>query len=379
MKYYIIAGERSGDLHGANFIKALKEQDVDAEFRCWGGDYMQEASGTNLVKHYRDLAFMGFKEVAMNLLAIFKNIDYCKKDIIDYQPDVVVLIDYAGFNMKIAKFAKKHGIKVFYYIAPKVWAWNQSRAYKIKACVDKMFVILPFEKEFFKRFGYEVDYVGNPLLDAIRSFVPNPDFRENNKLGSNPIIAILPGSRKQEIEHMLDNMIRIAEDFPNYTFVVAGVDNLPAVYYQKAWDKGIKVLFNQTYDLLSVARAAVVTSGTATLETALFEVPQLVCYKTSGITYTIAKFLIKVPYISLVNLITDRELVKELIQDEYNCEQLKYELRLIAEQGKDREKVLKGYQQLKQLLGNEQASQNLARLVVKYLKGSTKSPALVNA
>jgi len=368
LKYYIIAGERSGDLHGSNLIKALKIEDPDAEFRCWGGEYMEKAGG-KLVVHYREIAFMGFLEVLKNISVLWKYIKSCKKDLKAYNPDVLILIDFAGFNMRIARFAKENNIKVFYYISPKVWAWNQSRALNIKKAVDKMFVILPFEKDFYKKFEYEVDYVGNPLLDAIREHENNVNFLEENGLGEKPIIAVLPGSRQQEVENIMPIMLQICYDFPKYDFVVAGVKSLPNTLYGIGQNKGgsFKMVFDQTYDLLKNAHAAVVTSGTATLETALLNVPQVVCYKTSRVSYHIARYFIKVPYISLVNLIAGKELVKELIQDDLTSQKLGSELQKVVK-GSFRESQLKGYQEIQKLLGKTKASENLARLIVKYLK-----------
>ncbi|MDN5203280.1 lipid-A-disaccharide synthase [Fulvivirgaceae bacterium BMA10] len=367
MRYYIIAGERSGDLHGANFIKALKQYDKNAEIRCWGGDLMREAGG-DLVMHYDELAVMGFLEVLKNIRKLRGFMKFCQQDLLSFAPDVLIMIDYGGFNLRMAKFAKSHNIKTFYYISPKVWAWKQSRALKIKAVVDKMFVILPFEKSFFRKFDYEVDYVGNPLLDAVREFQPDPDFKANNDLTDKPIIAILPGSRRQEIDNILTSMMSIVDSFPDYHFVVAGISTLPPDIYQQINEKpSIKIIYDRTYDLLSNAEAAIVTSGTATLETALFEVPQVVCYKTSAFTYAIAKRLVKVAYISLVNLIADQEVVKELIQSDLNQKNLEKELNDIIISGRKREGQLKGYKRIKEILGNEKASENLARLVTKYL------------
>jgi lipid-A-disaccharide synthase len=367
LKYYIIAGERSGDLHGSNLIKALKVEDPNAEIRCWGGEYMEQAGG-ELVVHYREIAFMGFLEVLQNLHVLWSYIGKCKKDLKSYDPDVLILIDFAGFNMRIAKFASDNNIKVFYYISPKVWAWNQSRALKIKNIVDRMFVILPFEKSFYKKFEYEVDYVGNPLLDSIRDYKENKDFLKENALGGKPIIAVLPGSRQQEVENIMPIMLQIFNDFPEYDFVVAGVKSLPETLYgiDANARKRIKIIFDQTYDLLKNAHAAVVTSGTATLETALFNVPQVVCYKTSKISYHIARYFISVPFISLVNLITEKELVKELIQDDLNQSNLGKELQKIIS-GESREYQLEGYKDIQVLLGTTKASENLARLIVKYL------------
>lgn len=368
MKYYIIAGEKSGDLHGANLIKALKHEDQNAEIRCWGGDEMKNAGG-DLVVHYREIAFMGFWEVFTNLFTVFKYLSYCKKDIKIFNPDVIILIDYAGFNMKIAKFGKENDYKTFYYISPKIWAWNQSRALNIKKYVDRMFVILPFETSFYKNYDYKVDYVGNPLLDAINAFEINSDFLSENKLEDKPVIAVLPGSRKQEIANMLSVMLEVADNFPQYFFVVAGVDNVPNFFYdQIEAHPGVKIVFNNTYNLLAHSRAAVVTSGTATLETALFNVPQVVCYKTSTISYKIAKKLIKVGFISLVNLIADKEVVKELIQQQMNSKVVSHELKKIAGDTPEREDMLSEYKQLRTIMGNEKASQNTARLIIEYLK-----------
>ena len=312
MKYYIIAGEASGDLHGSNLIKALKQNDVSADFRCWGGDLMQQ-QGAVIVKHYSDLAFMGFIEVVKNLRTIFKNIEFCKKDIINYQPDVLVLIDYPGFNLRIAEWAHAQKIKVIYYISPQVWAWKQSRVHKIKRVVDKMLVILPFEKSFYKKFGVEVEFVGHPLIDAIENYraVAGKTFLEDEQLGNKPVIAILPGSRKQEIAVKLPLMLSVEKDFPGYQFVIAGAPSIHASYYQSyTQNSNAKIVYNKTYDLLNHAAAALVTSGTATLETALFGVPEVVCYKGSAVSFQIAKRLVNIEFISLVNLIMDREVVK---------------------------------------------------------------------
>ncbi len=361
MKYYIIAGERSGDLHGGNLIKALIKKDPEAEIRCWGGEAMQNAGG-ELVVHYKEMAFMGFWEVFTNLSTIQKRIKFCKKDLLKYKPDALILIDYAGFNMRMAKFAHQNGIATHYYISPKIWAWNQNRAYKIKKSVDHMYVILPFEKDFYRKFGYEVDYVGNPLLDAIKDFKPASNF-----FGSEiekPFIAILPGSRKQEVLHMLGNLKAIIPHFPAYHFVVAGVSNLDAQLYETVTDsENVSLVYDQAYEVLSNATAALVTSGTATLETALFEVPQVVCYKTSGVSYAIAKKVIKVDYISLVNLILNKEAVRELIQDEFTVENLQKELEAILPGEPKREQVLQDYKQLKEIMGDMETSQTSAALI----------------
>ncbi len=368
MNYYIIAGEASGDLHASNLIKELKDLDTAAHFRCWGGDLMK-AQGAELVKHYRDLAFMGFTEVLMNLRTIFKNIDFCKKDILDHKPDVLILVDYPGFNLRIAEFAKQNAIKVFYYISPQVWAWKQSRVHKIKKIVDKMFVILPFEKEFYQQFNYDVDFVGHPLLDATVNFSTQENtFQINSK---KPIIALLPGSRKQEIKTMLPLMLTMYKHYPNYQFVIAGAPSQTEDFYKSLYSNSdIQIVFNQTYQLLQKSEAALVTSGTATLETALFNVPEVVCYKGGAISYAIAKQLVKVKFISLVNLIMDKEIVKELIQKELNEINLKIELdKLLAL--KSREIMLNEYSELRAKLGNSGASKKTASLIIAYLTNPT--------
>ena len=368
MKYYIIAGERSGDLHASNLLLALKKKDPDAQFRGMGGEYMEEA-GCTLFAHYKEMALMGFVEVLMHFRRVFRYLAAVKKDVLAFQPDALILVDFAGFNMKIATFATKKGIKVHYYIAPKVWAWNQNRAYKLKKNVDKLYTILPFEPEFFKKFDWEVDYVGNPLLDEINKFKPDQDFLSRHQLGSKPLIALLPGSRKQEVDKMLNTMIALKSSFQKVDWVIAGVRNLPSEVYEVAKNAGIQVVYDKTYDILLHARAAVVTSGTATLETALFNVPQVVVYKTSQISYAIGMRLIKVEFASLVNLIVDREVVKELIQGEYEPQLVKAELKVIFDEGPIREKVLEGYGELRGLLGNKKASQETARLIVESLSG----------
>src|ERR1019366_1651984 len=303
MNYYIIAGEASGDLHASNLMKELKLQDVNARFRCWGGDLMK-SQGADLVKHYRYLSFMGFTEVLMNLPTILDNIKFCKKDILEHQPDVLILVDYPGFNLRIAEFAKASGIKVFYYISPQIWAWKQSRVHKIKKEVDKMFVILPFEKEFYERFNYLVDFVGHPLLDAVADYATNKNSLSIHT--DKPIIALLPGSRKQEISAMLPIMLSLVKQYTNYQFVIAAAPSQTKDFYQTLiGDSDVKIVFDQTYQLLQKAEVALVTSGTATLETALFGVPEIVCYKGGAVSFAIAKQLVKVKYISLVNLIMD--------------------------------------------------------------------------
>jgi lipid-A-disaccharide synthase len=362
MKYYIIAGEASGDLHGSNLMKALYQNDPQSEIRFWGGDLMQAVGGT-LVKHYRELAFMGFAEVVANLGTILRNISFCKKDISEFQPDVVIFIDYPGFNMRIAKWAKKQGFKTHYYIAPQVWAWKENRIKAIKRDFDKLYVILPFEKDFFeKKHNYPVDFVGHPLIDAIHNHpvTDESDFKTTHKLDDRPIIALLPGSRKQEISKMLKEMLRVVSDFPEYQFVIAGAPSQEYSFYEPFLQgKSIKFVSNKTYDLLRVAHAALVTSGTATLETALFKVPEVVCYRTSKISYQIAKRIITLKYISLVNLIMDELVVTELIQDDFNSVRIKEELQKLVDPIY-RNQLLKKYDELEQKLGGLGASQKTA-------------------
>ncbi|TND08068.1 MAG: lipid-A-disaccharide synthase [Bacteroidetes bacterium] len=363
MKYYVIAGEASGDLHGSNLLKQLSRLDPQAQFRCWGGD-MMNAQGAELVKHYRELAFMGFAEVLMNLRTILRNIDFCREDIRRWKPDAVILIDYPGFNLRIAGFAKSLGIKVFYYISPQVWAWKESRVQKIKQVVDHLFVILPFEKPFYDKHQYHVDFVGHPLLDAIGEFDAETGLSRDER----KIIALLPGSRRQEIGTMLPIMLDAAEKFPGYRFVIAGAPSVPASYYQSVTgDRPVEIIAGKTYALLRNAYAALVTSGTATLETALFGVPEVVCYKGGAISYQIAKRLVKVKYISLVNLVMDKEVVKELIQYELTTENLANELRKITEDENYRNQLLSDYDVLKQKLGGSGASEKTAGLILQYL------------
>jgi lipid-A-disaccharide synthase len=371
MKYYIIAGEASGDLHASNLMKQLKAKDSDADFRCWGGNLM-EAQGGELVKHYKDLAFMGFVEVLMNIGTIIRNLKFCKEDLLQWKPDVLILVDYPGFNMRIAEFAKEEGIKVFYYISPQIWAWKQGRVHKIKKTVDQMFVILPFEEEFYNRFGYKVHYVGHPLLDAIDFYKSEgqagEEFAKSHNLEDKPIVAVLPGSRKQEISKMLGIMLQIAPLYPNHQFVIAGAPSITPEFYQNFLkSSNVKMVHNQTYSLLKNADAALVTSGTATLETALFGVPEVVCYSGSKISYHIAKKLIKVKYISLVNLIMDEQVVTELIQDHFNAERLKEELDKLLFDKNYRQNLLEKYQILTKKLGSSGASARAAELMLKYL------------
>lgn len=372
MKFFLIAGEASGDLHGANLIRELKNRRPKSEFKAWGGDRM-EAAGAEISVHYRELAFMGFVEVIANLRTILKNIEKCKKEIAAYQPDAVIFIDYPGFNMRLGQFVKDQGIKVFYYISPQVWAWKQKRVHKLRSFVDQMFVILPFEKEFYGRFEMEVDFVGHPLLDAIGQFnreaFDEPALRKQWGLAADkPIVALLPGSRKQEVRAMLQVMLQAVEKTKDAEFVVAGAPSLERSFYEEVL-KGspVKVVRGNTYGLLRMACAALVTSGTATLETALFNVPQVVCYKGNFFSYLIARQLVKIKYISLVNLIMDRVVVKELIQNEMTVKTVREELNSLLNDESYRTKMQKDYTELKQVLGGEGASGVTADLMLKTL------------
>jgi len=365
MKCYIIAGEASGDLHGSNLMKALLQKDVNANFRFWGGDLMLHVSDT-LVKHYRDLAFMGFLEVIVNLRTIAKNLSFCKKDIEAYNPDVIIFIDYPGFNLRIAKWAKQKGYKTHYYISPQIWAWKENRIKDIKRDVDEMYVILPFEKTFYEtKHKYPIHFVGHPLIDAIanRTQVDEYSFRTAHELNDKPIIALLPGSRKQEIKKMLSVMLSVVSDYPDYQFVIAGAPSQEYSFYaQFINNQNVHFISNKTYDLLSVSTAALVTSGTATLETALFKVPQVVCYKGSWLSYQIGKRLVNLDYISLVNLIMDKEVVTELIQNDFNTKRLKKELNNILD-GYERTKFFIEYYELEKKLGGKGASEKTAKLI----------------
>jgi lipid-A-disaccharide synthase len=371
MKYYIIAGEASGDLHGSNLMKALQKQDVNAEFRFWGGDLMQQFDGT-LVKHYRELAFMGFLEVLMNIRTIFKNLSFCKKDIEAYGPDAIIFIDYPGFNLRIAKWAKQKGFKTEYYISPQIWAWKENRIKNIKRDVDHMYVILPFEKDFYEeKHNYHVEFVGHPLIDAIfnRNQVDVFEFRAEHELSDKPIIALLPGSRKQEIKKMLSIMLSVVNDFKDYQFVIAGAPSQEENFYTPFIKKSnVAFISNKTHDLLSISYAALVTSGTATLETALFKVPEVVCYKGSWLSYQIGKRLVKhIKYISLVNLIMDKQVVAELIQNEFNSTRLKQELTLILDDY-ERIKFFLNYYELEKKLGGKGASEKTAKLIFEAIE-----------
>jgi lipid-A-disaccharide synthase len=366
MKYYIIAGEASGDLHGSNLMKALYEEDPNADIRFWGGDLMQNVGGT-LVKHYRELAFMGFVEVIFNLKTILNNIKICKNDITQFNPDVIIYIDYPGFNMRIAKWAKQSGYKNHYYISPQIWAWKENRITAIKHDIDKMYVILPFEKDFYEvKHQFPVEFVGHPLIDAIhnQANIDANTFRSENHLSEKPIIAILPGSRKQEISKMLSVMLSVVNDFPDYQFVIAGAPSQEFSFYEQfISSENIKFISNKTYPLLRNSTAALVTSGTATLETALFKVPEVVCYKGSWASYQIAKRIITLKYISLVNLIMDREVVTELIQDDCSTKRIREELTKILEPNY-RKALLENYNLLEEKLGGLGASKNTAHLIV---------------
>ncbi len=367
MKYYIIAGEASGDLHGSNLIKALIIKDERAEIRCWGGDLMVQAGGT-LVKHYKEMAFMGFLEVLMNLRAIFKNIKFCKEDIQNFNPDVLIFIDYSGFNLRIAKWARENNFKTNYYVSPQVWASREGRVEAIKRDIDAMYVILPFEKDFYeKKHGFPVHFVGHPLIDAIADRLPIDEsvFRQENHLNEKkPIIALLPGSRKQEVQKILTLMLSVQDAFPSYQFVIAGAPSLERSFYDSfLGNRNVRFVNNNTYNLLSIAHAALVTSGTATLEAALFKVPQVVCYKGNWVSYQIAKRIITLKFISLVNLIMDREVVKELIQADLTTKHLVSELAKIIE-GPGREEQLIAYKQLEKKLGGKGASEKVASLII---------------
>jgi lipid-A-disaccharide synthase len=373
MKYYIVAGEASGDLHGSNLMKEIGKLDPQADMRCWGGDLMEEAGGV-LVKHYRDLAFMGFTEVVKNLRTIFRNLKFCKEDMLAFKPDAIILIDYPGFNLRIAKWAKQQGFKVIFYISPQVWAWKESRVKAIKETVDKMIVILPFEKKFYNKWNYDTDYVGHPLVEVVENFKQKAAVGApvlNEALQHEKLIALLPGSRQQEIRKKLPVMLEVASLFPEYRFVVAKAPGQQDEFYQELLNRyqNVSSVRNDTYNLLLRSKAALVTSGTATLETALFDVPEIVCYKGSAVSYQIAKRLIRVKYISLVNLIMDREVVKELIQDDLTVTNLEQELKLLLYDDARRARLLSDYGELRRLLSEGgHASENAARRILDFLR-----------
>ena len=364
LKYYLIAGEASGDLHGANLLKALKKYDSAPQLKAWGGDLMQ-AEGATLVKHYRELAFMGFAEVILNLPTILGNLKFCKKDIMAFQPDALILIDYPGFNMRIAEFAKKQGIRVFYYISPQIWAWKKNRVFKLKRDVDRMLTILPFEKDFYWQYDMDVDFVGHPLLDALAE---RPSFDKQERLkslklkGDGPVLVLLPGSRSQEITKMLPLMVEAAEA-EGLQWIIAGAPSQDLDFYQKVLpEKDLNLVFGRTYDILEISDIALVASGTATLETALIGIPEVVCYKGNWLSYFIARGLVNIKYISLVNLIMNRELVKELIQENFTRTNLQEELRKLGHATRRRE-LLDSYQDLREKLGGKGASDKAAQLI----------------
>lgn len=362
MRYYLIAGEASGDLHGSNLIRELKAQDPDADIRCWGGDKMQAAGG-NVVKHIKDLAFMGFAEVVKHLGTILNNIKFCKEDILAYKPDVVILIDYPGFNFRLFKFLKQHNLKVFYYISPQIWAWRTSRVYKVKEYVNRMFVIFPFEKDFYVKYGVEVDFVGHPLLDELKDKNTTTPTESKN-------IALLPGSRKQEIASLLPEYLKVIPNFPDYTFTVIGLSNIGEEFYRNLIGNArCELVLDKTYETLSQSQAALVTSGTATLETALHNVPEVICYKGSWISYFIAHLVIdkSIGFIGIVNLICKRKVAEELIQADVNPKRLTVELQKLLEPT-NRQRILADYDYLRTLLGNAGASKRTAELMLGYLK-----------
>ena len=371
MKYYLIAGEASGDLHGSKLIYGLKKSDPEAEFRYFGGDLMSAEGGT-LVRHYRKTAVMGILRVIWNIRKISANIRLCKKDILDYAPDALILIDYAGFNLRIAKFASQAGLRVLYYISPKVWVWNTKRIYAIRKYVNKMFVILPFEVDFYKQYDYPVEFLGNPVVDSVMEKAalkePREDFLNRNQLGSGPIVALLAGSRKQEIMHCLPEMLAITGDFSEYQFIIAGAPGISPEYYNKViGDHNVAIVYDQTYELLMQSEAAVVTSGTATLETALFGIPEVVVYKLGKLTYYIGKNFVKPKYFSLVNLIMDAEIVREILQTGLKGK-IRAELHRILEDKAYRERMLDGFGQMREKLGKSGAHLRLAERIVSYLK-----------
>ncbi len=370
MKYYIIAGEASGDLHGSNLIKSLKDKNPNAQFRFWGGDLMEQAAGDrgHLVKHYKETAVMGFIEVIASISKIWTNLSLCKKDIIEFNPDVLILIDYPGFNFRIAKFAKNNNIKVFYYIAPKVWAWKESRVKYLKSYIDRLFIIFPFEIEYFKKHNIEAIYNGNPLLDSIsNNKCQNESFDEfinRVNLESRPFIALLPGSREMEINYLMPRFIRLVNKYPNYQFVIAGAPSTPKEIYLKYINgSNVKLLFNESYSIMRHAYISVLASGTASLEAALLNSPQIVCYGGNEISYQIAKRLVKVKYISLVNLILDQPLVKELIQHDCTAEMISREIDRLSH-SENRESVFNMYAKLRELLGGSGASEKVARSIM---------------
>lgn len=374
MKYYLIVGEASGDLHASNLMKALKQEDPQAEFRFFGGDLMTAVGGTR-VRHYKDLAYMGFIPVLLHLRTIFRNMDFCKQDIVAWQPDVLILVDYPGFNLKIAEYVKRHtSVPVYYYISPKIWAWKEYRIKNIKRDVDELFSILPFEVDFFQKYQYPIHYIGNPCVDAVEAFRSEnqesfTEFISCNRLKDKPIIALLAGSRKQEIKDNLTRMMEAAKMFPDYQFVVAGAPGIEPSFYQSHMNEDAEIVFGQTYRLLQHAKAALVTSGTATLETALFRVPQVVCYYTAvgRLVSFLRRHILKVKYISLVNLIADCEVVKELVADGMTVKNIQTELKKLLAETLERKAMLDGYDRIIQILGKTGASERAAQEILRCL------------
>lgn len=373
MRYYVLAGEASGDLHASNLIREISLIDRDAQFRGFGGELMEKA-GMTVLKHYRDLAFMGLVPVIMNIRTIKKNFSFCEQDLLQFKPDVLVLVDYPGFNLRMAKFAKAHGIRTFYYISPKVWAWKEKRVHRIIAYVDEMFTILPFETEFFKKYNYPVHYVGNPLLDAIHEKKATPDltrFRNENNLPEKPILALLPGSRKGEISVLLPTMLEAAARFPEYQCVIAGAPNMGIEFYQPFMNGSrVPVIWGKTYEILIHSRVAIVSSGTATLETAILNVPQVVVYRlTPSWLFNFLKyFFLKTRFVSLVNIILGREAVKELIQWDFTLKKVVFELNQILHYPENEQRMLADYREMMRKLGEPGASERAAGLMVEKLK-----------
>lgn len=362
MKYYIISGEASGDMHGSMLIRELKKKTPEAHFRCWGGEKMQ-AEGAEIVKHYKDLAFMGFAEVLMNIRTIKRNLDFCEKDILNYNPDILILIDYPGFNMRIARFAHTKGIKVVYYIAPQVWAWKKNRIHQLHRNTDLCFALLPFEKEYHAARGYSIEYTGNPLLDTINNYNEKPQ-QLSLSITDKPIIALLPGSRKQEIKRILPYMLKVIDSFPEFRFVIAAAPSLPSSFYDRIiGNANVERVIAETYPLLTESRAALVTSGTATLETALFKVPQVVCYRTSFLTATVALILVRVKFISLVNIILGRKAVTELIQYKLTKRNLIQELLKIVNEPVHRKQMLDDYNELCSKVGSGSPAAKAAEII----------------
>ena len=371
MKYFLIAGEASGDLHASNLMRQLKVYDPDAQFMFLGGDLMQAQGGKMLV-HYREMAYMGVWEVIANAGKVKRNFKICKDAMLDYKPDAVILVDYPGFNLRMARFAKEHGLRTYYYISPKIWAWKKRRAYTIKKYVDKMFAIFPFEIDFYKQFDYNVEYVGNPLVDAMKEtesqMLDSKAFREKYSLPEKPIIALVPGSRRNEIDKLLPEMLAIVPDFPDYQFLICGAPGIATDFYDKyVADSGVRVIFGDTYNIVRNSAAAAVTSGTATLETAFLGTPQVVCYKMSGLTYALAEMFVKIKYFSLVNIIAGREVVKELLQSHLSND-ISAELQRILSDSDYRANMLKSYDEIRATLGDGLASANTAKMIVGEVK-----------